>query len=417
WWTDCCACQTRRSPVPKAKAPMGGSPVSRPLQRVAADILELPLTSRGHRYVLVVEDYFTKFVNVYALPNQPAETVARCLFEDYVLVHGVPEVLHSDQGRQFEAEVIQNLCRLLGIAKTRTAAYNPKSDGMVERHNRTLIDQLAKMLLSHGGEWDDHLKSVAFAYNTSKHSSTRFTPFYLMHGREAQIPAEVLIPSGVGGIGSAATLPLYVSSLVGRLEIAFSAARVNEAEAQEKQKLYHDENSHHKGFTEGALVWLNNPTEGRAKLAPHWKNPYRVDQVLASGAEAALTYRIVNPLDLSERAQVVHHDRLKRYPCLLVPQTTVCPPTPTPPHHHPLLRRVLHWTPQIMVIHPNRVRGMRLEQPLHTPAVAQWCVLQHVIRTLLGCNNTGLCHSEIFVGVVRRLSYVVVVFSFLERFC
>uniref|UniRef100_A0A3P9GYP2 Integrase catalytic domain-containing protein n=1 Tax=Oryzias latipes TaxID=8090 RepID=A0A3P9GYP2_ORYLA len=334
WCEQCRACQTRRSPVPKAKAPMGGSPVSRPLQRVAADILELPLTSRGHRYVLVVEDYFTKFVNVYALPNQTAETVARCLFEDYVLVHGVPEVLHSDQGRQFEAEVIQNLCRLLGIAKTRTAAYNPKSDGMVERHNRTLIDQLAKMLLSHGGEWDDHLKSVAFAYNTSKHSSTRFTPFYLMHGREARIPAEVLIPSGVGGIGSAATLPLYASSLVERLEIAFSAARVNAAEAQEKQKLYHDENSHHKGFTEGALVWLNNPTEGRTKLAPHWKGPYRVDQVLASGAEAALTYRIVNPLDMSERAQVVHHDRLKRY-TLPLPAGSPNDSMSTPPSSSP----------------------------------------------------------------------------------
>uniref|UniRef100_A0A8C7WTG9 Gypsy retrotransposon integrase-like protein 1 n=1 Tax=Oryzias sinensis TaxID=183150 RepID=A0A8C7WTG9_9TELE len=226
WCEQGRACQTRRSPVPKAKAPMGESPVSRPLQRVAADILELPLTSRGHRYVLVVEDYFTKFVNVYALPNQTAKTVARCLFEDYVPVHGVPEVPHSDQCRQFEAEVIQNLCRLLGIAKTRTVAYNPKSDGM-----------LAKMLLSHGGECDDHLKSVAFAYNTSKHSSTRFTPFYLMHGREARILAEVLIPSGVGGIGSAVTLPSYASSLVERLEIALSAARVNAAEAQEKQKL------------------------------------------------------------------------------------------------------------------------------------------------------------------------------------
>uniref|UniRef100_A0A3B3DD48 Integrase catalytic domain-containing protein n=1 Tax=Oryzias melastigma TaxID=30732 RepID=A0A3B3DD48_ORYME len=313
WCEQCRACQTRRSPVPKSKAPMGGSPVSRPLQRVAADILELPVTSRGHRYVLVVEDYFTKFVNVYALPNQTAETVARCLFEDYVLVHGVPEMLHTDQGRQFEAEVIQSLCRWQDIAKTRTAAYNPKSDGMVERHNRTLVNQLAKMLLSHGGEWDDHLKSVAFAYNTSKHSSTQFTPFFLLHGREARVPADVHIPSGLGGVNSEASLPFYVSSLVERLKVAFSAARINAAEAHETQRLYHDGNSHHKGFTEGTLVWLNNPAESHAKLAPHWKGPYCVDQVLASGVEAALTYRIVNPLDPLERAQVVHNDRLKLY--------------------------------------------------------------------------------------------------------
>lgn len=111
---------------------------------MATDILELPVTSKGNRYVLVVEDYFTKFVNLYALPNQTAQSVARCLFADYVLVHGVPEVVHSDQGRQFEAEIVQRLCQLLGIKKTRTAPYNPKSDRMVERFNRTLIDQLAK---------------------------------------------------------------------------------------------------------------------------------------------------------------------------------------------------------------------------------------------------------------------------------
>jgi len=51
---------------------------------------------------------------------------------------------------------------------------------MVERYNRTLIEQLAKMLLLHGGEWDDHVKQVAFAYNTSRHASTRFTPFFLI---------------------------------------------------------------------------------------------------------------------------------------------------------------------------------------------------------------------------------------------
>lgn len=57
-----------------------------------------------------MENYFTKFVALYALPNQTTLTVNRCLFEDYVLVHGVPEILYSDQGRQFEAEVIQSLC-------------------------------------------------------------------------------------------------------------------------------------------------------------------------------------------------------------------------------------------------------------------------------------------------------------------
>ncbi|KAL0151982.1 hypothetical protein M9458_052700 [Cirrhinus mrigala] len=88
---QCKACQTRHSPVPAYRAPMGGSQSVRPFERVAMDILELPVTSKGNRYVLVVEDYCTKFVNLYPLPNQSAQTVAHCLFEDYVLLHGVPE--------------------------------------------------------------------------------------------------------------------------------------------------------------------------------------------------------------------------------------------------------------------------------------------------------------------------------------
>ena len=66
--------------------------------------------------------------------------------------------LFSDQGRQFESEIVQRLCTFLGINKTRTTLYNPKLDGMVECFNLTLIDQLAKSLLACGGEWDDYLK-------------------------------------------------------------------------------------------------------------------------------------------------------------------------------------------------------------------------------------------------------------------
>lgn len=122
--------------------------MERPFQRVAVDILELPVTSKGNRYVLVVEGYFTKFLNLYAIPNQKATTVAACLFKDYVLEHGVMETLHTDMGRQFESDVVRHLCEMLGVKKTHTTRYNPKSDGMVERFNRTLIDQLAKTLLT-----------------------------------------------------------------------------------------------------------------------------------------------------------------------------------------------------------------------------------------------------------------------------
>lgn len=131
-------------------APLRTSQAERPFQDVAANVLELPVTSKGNRYVLVVEDYFTKFVNLYAVPDQKATTVSECFFQNYILEHSVMETLHTDMGRQFESEVVRHLCRML--KKTHTTPYYPKSDGMVERFNRTLIDQLAKTLLSCDGE-------------------------------------------------------------------------------------------------------------------------------------------------------------------------------------------------------------------------------------------------------------------------
>ncbi len=126
--------------------------------------------------MLVMEDYFTKFVNLCTLPNQTAQSVAHCLFENYVLVHGIPEVIHSNQGRQFEVEIVQRLCGLLRIKKTCTTPYNLKSDDMVKYFNQTLIDQLAKSLLACGSECDDYLKHVAFSYNTSVLSPALVTP-------------------------------------------------------------------------------------------------------------------------------------------------------------------------------------------------------------------------------------------------
>lgn len=116
------------------------------------------------------------------MPDQLAVTVAKCLFENYICEHGIPQVLHTDQGRQFESELVKNLCQMLGIQKTRTSSYHSQCDGMVERFNRTLIDQLAKTLLQQPGEWDNCLNQVALAYNTSPHSTTGFTPFFLIHG-------------------------------------------------------------------------------------------------------------------------------------------------------------------------------------------------------------------------------------------
>ena len=164
----------------------------KPYERVVADITELPLTPNSNRYVLVVTDNFTKYINMYALPDQTAETVAHCLFDEYYCEHGIPEAFHTDQGRQFESKLMHRLCKLMGIVKTRTSPYHPQSDGQVERFNRTLQSEPSKRLFMSGDQWDKLLNHIASSYNTSIHSSVGYSSFFLVKGREARMPLEVM---------------------------------------------------------------------------------------------------------------------------------------------------------------------------------------------------------------------------------
>ena len=114
------------------------------MERVAMDVLgPLPQTDRDNRYILVIGDYFTKWTEAYAIPNQEAATIAAVFVEQFVCRYGVPMQLHTDQGRDFESHLFKEICNLLAIDKTRTSALHPQSDGMIERANRTIEGMLA----------------------------------------------------------------------------------------------------------------------------------------------------------------------------------------------------------------------------------------------------------------------------------
>ena len=104
-------------------------------------------------YVLIIGDYFTKWVEAYPMSDMKATTVAKCLY-DFICRFGAPD-MHTNQGRNFESALISELCKLLGITKTRTTPYHPQSDGMIERFNRTLLSMLSMVLGEEGeGNWE-----------------------------------------------------------------------------------------------------------------------------------------------------------------------------------------------------------------------------------------------------------------------
>ena len=114
------------------------------MEVVAVDILgPLPESTAGNIYVLVAADYFTKWVEAFTIPNQVAITVAKKITDQMFCRFSPPEQLHSDQGRQFESDLLKEICDIFQIKKSRTTPYHPQCDGQVERFNRTLLHMLA----------------------------------------------------------------------------------------------------------------------------------------------------------------------------------------------------------------------------------------------------------------------------------
>ena len=290
WCRTCAACASRKTPAPKNKAPLQSIVVGSPMQMVAVDILgPLPQTQSGNKYILVAGDYFTKWIEAYAIPNQEAITIAQKLLDEMFCRFSLPEKLHSDQGRQFESEIVKQLCRLLKIEKSRTTSYHPQSDGFVERFNRTLLNLLSTSSGQHQSEWDMNLRKVCLAYNTSVQSTTGYSPFYLMFGREARLPIDIGHEQPTSEVPAHQQYGQYVQKQSEAFLRAFEVVRKNVSMKQCHQRQLYNRKIHGDPFSVGDLVWLFNPATGKGqsrKLLRPWTGPYRVQCKLSD-----VTYR------------------------------------------------------------------------------------------------------------------------------
>ena len=168
----CHKCIARKSPVNRHH-PMGHVPVSGRFERVAMDLLDVSVISaKGYKYILVVYDYFTKYTEAYPLKDKTAHSVADALMDIWLPRYGFPLFLHSDQGKEFDNAMIHKLSELLGTVKTKTTPYHPRSDGLVERFNMTLLAMLAMFVSQEHDNWDDLLPFMMLAYNTTVHTTT-----------------------------------------------------------------------------------------------------------------------------------------------------------------------------------------------------------------------------------------------------
>ena len=146
-------------------------PSATPFQIIGVDIMELPLTERGNRYVIVFQDFLTKWPMVFPAPDQKAIIISRLVAEEVLPLFGVPDALLSDRGTNLLAHVMRDIC-----------------DGMVECLSRTLKTMLRKHVAKFHQQWDMFLPGILWAYRNTPHDSTREKPSFLLFGIDLKSP-------------------------------------------------------------------------------------------------------------------------------------------------------------------------------------------------------------------------------------
>ncbi len=279
----CETCSRRKGPTMSKTAPMQIVRSGYPMERIALDILgEFPISENGNKYILVIADYFTKWTECCAMPNMEAATVAKILVNEVISRFGIPDRIHSDQGRQFESGLFSELCKLLQMEKTRTHHTIPQSDGMVERFNRTLASMLSMFVDDNHRNWDEQIPFVMMAYRAAEHETTGLTPNMVMLGRETTTPLDMLyeMPPSIAPI----PVNKWVWELKERLEKAHTFVRQNTGQSMQRQKKYRDRKLSYEVFEPGNNVYVYFPVKKvgcSSKLTSYWRGPYQVSEKLS----------------------------------------------------------------------------------------------------------------------------------------
>jgi hypothetical protein len=304
---QCDTCAMIKGPVKKPKAPLGNMTTGAPWDRLSVDIMgPLPESSRGNKYIMVVTDYFTKWVEIFAIPDQQAETCADILLNEVFARYGCPYDLHSDQGRNFVGLVFSDLCKSLGIRKTRTSPYHPSGNGQVERFNKTMIGMIKAYLKGQQREWDRNLGCLAGAYRAAVHESTGFTPNFLLFGREVRLPAQLVYCPPEKDYTP--TYGEFVEETRQSLETSHQLCRQHLQSTTKRQQDHYDAKSTLRRYKPGDLVWYAAFTEDK-HLAPKLRRKYTGPASVLAKLDDLLYFIQVNKVE----KRVIHHDKLIPY--------------------------------------------------------------------------------------------------------
>jgi hypothetical protein len=215
--------------------------VGEPWERISVDITgPHPKSARGNQFIVTVVDNFSKWAEAIPVANHTASVVARVMINHVFTRFGAPLQLLTDRGPEFESELFTQLMRWMEIDMLRTTAYQPATNGVVERFHRTLNSMLGKVVCDSQRDWDERLPLVMAAYRASPHSSTGLSPNRLFMGRENRMSLDLVMGLPTNEANPAEDTNENIAKLKEHADKAYAYARKHLQVAAERRKTDHD---------------------------------------------------------------------------------------------------------------------------------------------------------------------------------
>jgi hypothetical protein len=311
WVKACLNCAKVKPHQPKLNGLLQPFKASSPFEIVGIDILgPFKTTKSRSKYVLVCICYFTNWVEACPLKTIEAEEVAIAFYKLIITRHGCPFKVLTDQGTQFSSRLFQSFCDQFGLKKLQCSPKHPQTNGKAERFIRFLTNALATIVSKDQSDWDTLIDDCLFAYRVTINHTIQETPFFLLYGREAILPNDMLFGAIRPNDFSQNEIDNefgYKMRLLTRLKNCYEEIELRRDKAINYYKKNYDSTHKDISFNVNDLVMVYWPIPKKGfsqKLLPKWDGPFEIVARLGK-----VTYRVKD----SKRTLVAHVQRLRKY--------------------------------------------------------------------------------------------------------
>lgn len=272
---------------------------SRPFERVHMDLItNFAVSDRGNKHLLVIVDELTRYVEMCPIKNKTAEEVGVAFFNKFVCRHGVPEVLISDNGREFNNRVFETLAELMKINKVNIQPYRPEANGVCERANKKILEALRTTVGGEDPNWDLHLDYIQFSVNSNMNDSIKMSAHKALYGVNVRNPFDFFTGDRIRED--------TVGSLVRSAQDRFVTLRSNLGQAAETmtKKVNDKQSKRIIQVGDKVFVKINVRNQLNYKLGPKFEGPFEVMESLIGNK-----FRVKNMENDADK--VVHISQLK----------------------------------------------------------------------------------------------------------